>query len=56
MDFNLSYNAGWGRSQEVCGDDSMHMGKMGNGASAKGVVLGLIAGRVATAEESIKQE
>lgn len=25
---NLPYNPGWGRSQEVYGEDSMHMGKM----------------------------
>ena len=27
---NLPYNPGWGRSQEVYGEDSMHMGKMGS--------------------------
>ncbi len=26
---NLPYNPGWGRSQEVYGEDSMHLGKMG---------------------------
>lgn len=26
---NLPYNPGWGRSQEVYGEDSMHMGKLG---------------------------
>ena len=27
---NLPYNPGWGRSQEVYGEDSMHLGKMGS--------------------------
>ena len=33
---NLPYNPGWGRSQEVYGEDSMHMGKMGS-ALVRGV-------------------
>jgi len=39
LDFNLPYNPGWGRSQEVYGDDSKHTGKMGSGARAKGLVV-----------------
>jgi hypothetical protein len=34
LDLNLPYNPGWGRSQEVYGEDSMHTGKMGSGARA----------------------
>jgi beta-glucosidase len=33
---NLPYNPGWGRSQEVYGEDSMHLGKMGT-ALVRGV-------------------
>jgi beta-glucosidase len=33
---NLPYNPGWGRSQEVYGEDSMHLGKMGS-ALVRGV-------------------
>ena len=33
---NLPYNPGWGRSQEVYGEDSIHMGKMAS-ALVKGV-------------------
>ena len=33
---NLPYNPGWGRSQEVYGEDSMHMGRMGS-ALVRGV-------------------
>ena len=36
MGFNLPYNPGWGRSQEVDGEDSMHMGKIGS-ALVRGV-------------------
>ena len=33
---NLPYNPGWGRSQEVYGEDTIHMGKMGS-ALVRGV-------------------
>lgn len=33
---NLPYNPGWGRSQEVYGEDSIHLGKMGS-ALVRGV-------------------